>query len=60
MGRITLVLAVTLALTPVSLTAEAEPVDWEMASRIRHEGFHNSEVMETLEHLTDVIGPSHA
>jgi hypothetical protein len=57
MGRITLVLAVAFALTPVFLTAEVEPVDWEMASRIRHEGFHNSEVMETLEHLTDVIGP---
>lgn len=35
----------------------AEPVDWEMVTRIRDEGFHRSQVMATLEHLTETIGP---
>ncbi len=34
-----------------------EPVDLEVVTRIRHEGFERSQVMQTLEHLTDVIGP---
>lgn len=34
-----------------------EPVDWDMVSRIRDEGFHRSQVMDSLEYLTDVIGP---
>lgn len=34
-----------------------EPVDWEMVSKIRDEGFRRSQVMETTQHLTDVIGP---
>jgi carboxypeptidase Q len=34
-----------------------EPVDWVMATRIREEGFGNSQVMETLAQLTDVLGP---
>src|ERR1041385_3066287 len=33
-----------------------ESVDLEMMSRIRDEGFTNSKVMDTVEHLTDVIG----
>ena len=40
-----------------SLTAAEEPIDWEMVNRIRDEGFNRSQVMDTLEHLTDVIGP---
>ena len=31
--------------------------DLDMANKIRHEGFYQSEVMHTLEHLTDKIGP---
>ena len=34
-----------------------EPVDLDMVNRIRYEGFHRSQVMDTLEHLSDVIGP---
>jgi carboxypeptidase Q len=35
----------------------AEPVDLDVVTRIRHEALHRSEVMNHLEHLTDVIGP---
>ncbi|RMF62221.1 MAG: M28 family peptidase, partial [Calditrichaeota bacterium] len=34
-----------------------EPVDLEMISRIKAEGFQHSQVMETLFYLTDVNGP---
>jgi hypothetical protein len=34
-----------------------EPVDWSLANRIRAEGLQRSRVMDTLQHLTDVIGP---
>lgn len=34
-----------------------EPVDWEMVTRIRNEGFHHSQVMDTVTHLADAIGP---
>ncbi|HEX9944788.1 MAG TPA: M20/M25/M40 family metallo-hydrolase [Thermoanaerobaculia bacterium] len=34
-----------------------EPVDLSMMTRIRDEGFRRSQVMDTLFHLTDVIGP---
>jgi carboxypeptidase Q len=51
----TLVLAV-LALSALPLRAE-EPVDLSMMTRIRDEGLHHSRVMDTLFHLTDVIGP---
>ncbi len=34
-----------------------EKVDWETMSRIRLEATKNSKVMETLNHLTDKIGP---
>jgi len=47
--------AVCLSLAAV-LAAE-ETVDLEMVTRIRDEGFTNSKVMDTVEHLTDVIGP---
>jgi acetylornithine deacetylase/succinyl-diaminopimelate desuccinylase-like protein len=57
MRRLALSLTAVLTLLSVPLVSAEEPVDWEMVSRIRHEGFHNSQVMETLEHLTDTIGP---
>ena len=34
-----------------------EPVDLGMVTRIREEGLHHSQVMETVRHLTDVLGP---
>lgn len=34
-----------------------EPVDLDMVSRIRQEAFHQSQVMATLSHLTETIGP---
>ncbi len=34
-----------------------EAVDLEMLTRIKHEGFENSRVMETLSQLADVSGP---
>jgi hypothetical protein len=34
-----------------------EPVNLDMVTRIRAEGFHHSQVMETARHLTDVFGP---
>ena len=45
-----------LALSPPAARAE-EPVDLAMMTRIRDEGLHHSQVMDTLFHLTDVIGP---
>ncbi|MCG8458529.1 MAG: hypothetical protein MI919_19805, partial [Holophagales bacterium] len=35
----------------------AEPVDWEMVNKIREEGLHRSQVMETARYLTQEIGP---
>lgn len=35
----------------------SEPVDLDMVSKIRQEAFHNSQVMATLTHLTEGIGP---
>jgi carboxypeptidase Q len=54
-----LVLALlTLTALPISLPLGAEePVDLSMMTRIRDEGLNHSQVMETLFHLTDVIGP---
>ena len=51
----TLVLA--LALGEAGVLGAEERVDLEMVTRIRDEGFNNSQVMETLAGLTDVIGP---
>jgi hypothetical protein len=39
------------------LWAAEEPVDLSMFGAIREEGLERSKVMETLSHLTDVIGP---
>ncbi len=35
----------------------AEPIHWEMVNQIRDEGFNRSQVMATVEHLTDHVGP---
>lgn len=44
--------ALALLLTPPALA-----VDLDMVTRIRAEGFHRSQVMETVAQLTDVLGP---
>jgi hypothetical protein len=49
-------LALLLVLSPALALAE-EPVDLEMVSRIRDEGFRRSQVMETARHISDEIGP---
>jgi hypothetical protein len=51
-----LLLAVLAFAGPVRLAA-TEPVDLDMMTRIRDEGFHRSQVMETAATLTDSIGP---
>ena len=43
--------------TAASAGAAADSMDMDMVYRIREEGFRNSHVMETLEELTDDIGP---
>ncbi len=48
---------VVIALCIVSATRAEEPVDYAMIGRIMDEGFNRSQVMETVLHLTDVIGP---
>lgn len=49
-----LVLALA-SLLPWPLAAD-EPVDWEMVAKIRNEGLHHSQAMDTLRHLTEEIG----
>ncbi len=49
--------AITLASAFVSPASAQEPVHWDVAERIRQEGFENSSVMEFAGYLTDVIGP---
>lgn len=49
-----LALAALLGL-PVAL--QAEPVDYDMVTRIRHEGLQRSQVMDTLRELTERHGP---
>ena len=56
MRRSTSLLAGMLALLAPALWAD-EPVDWEMVNRIRDEGIERSQVMDTLQYLTDRIGP---
>ncbi len=58
MSRTLLMLASLLLLAPAApLGAAEEAVDLQVVSRIREEGLHHSQVMETAQHLTDVIGP---
>src|SRR5579859_5270510 len=40
-----------------SAAGPSETVDLAVMARIRDEGLHRSKVMDTIEHLTDVIGP---
>ena len=51
-------LAVGLSLVQAPVAAQSEePVDWQAVSLIREEGLRHSQVLEIVEHLTDVIGP---
>jgi len=45
------------SLLAVTFAWAEEPVDLDMVTRIRDEGFNRSEVMESLRVLTDEIGP---
>jgi carboxypeptidase Q len=46
-----------LLLAPFSTAQAQGAVDLEMVTRIRNEGLRHSQVMETVTHLTDGIGP---
>jgi hypothetical protein len=48
---------IVIALCIVSAAHAEEPVDHETIGKIMDEGFNRSQVMETVLHLTDVIGP---
>ncbi|MFB3917584.1 MAG: M20/M25/M40 family metallo-hydrolase [Terriglobales bacterium] len=55
--RILLAVTVLAIIFPAVLAAQnPEPVDLEMVTRIRQEGFRNSKVMETVRELTDRFG----
>ena len=49
--------AVVLAAVVNTGAIAAEKVDLGIVNKIRDEGFNRSQVMDTLEHLTDTIGP---
>jgi carboxypeptidase Q len=58
MKRTLVLVLLTLFALPLCAQQRAEePVDLAMMTRIRDEGLHHSQVMETLYQLTDVIGP---
>lgn len=50
-------LALGLALAAPAFPQAAEPVDWDVVSRIRGEAFNRSQVADTLKELTETIGP---
>lgn len=55
MRRFSLVFVAQLLLA--TLVSATEPVDLDLVTRIRDEGFRRSQVMDFAWHLTDVIGP---
>ncbi len=56
MLRKTILLSTVPLLLAFGAVAE-EPVDLDMVNKIRDEGFHRSQVMDTISYMTDVIGP---
>ena len=50
-------LMLSAALLVAGMAPAQEKVDLDMTSKIRQEAFQRSQVMATLNHLTDVIGP---
>ena len=58
MKRVLLVAALlTAAVSGAQSVSAQERVNLDMTGRIRAEAFNRSQVMKTLDHLTDVIGP---
>jgi hypothetical protein len=55
--KILKIAAMASMLSGVANAASAEPIDLDAINKIRDEGFNRSQVMETLSHLTDAIGP---
>jgi carboxypeptidase Q len=55
--KLLLAIPLALVLIPQAPARAEEAVDLSMMTRIRDEGFRRSQVMDTLFHLTDVIGP---
>lgn len=53
--RVCFVVCCVMFLSATGVQAE-EPVDLDIINKIRYEGFKQSEVMDTLKHLSDVIG----
>jgi len=53
----TVLISVILTLLVVSLVWAQEPVYWDVATKIREEGFERSQIMEMIGYMTDVIGP---
>jgi len=51
------VIGLAVALMFVGMLTAQEPVDWDMVSKIRHEGIQHSQVMWLVGYLSDVIGP---
>src|SRR6266849_1448074 len=51
------VLLLSLALALSSAAQQQERIDYDMISKIRYEGFHNSKIMEIASGLMDQIGP---
>ena len=48
---------ILVVITCTRLVLAQEPVDQQMISKFKMEGFQNSKVMETVSYLTDVYGP---
>jgi hypothetical protein len=58
MKRIEMLVISALCLIILSVvSSNGESVDLQLVSEIKHEGFENSETMETMGYLTDVYGP---
>ncbi|MEZ4585899.1 MAG: M20/M25/M40 family metallo-hydrolase [Gemmatimonadales bacterium] len=53
----TVVLMGALVLPGAAPAGAQEPVDLEVVTRIREEGFQRSQVMDLLSYMTDVLGP---
>ena len=57
MRRVTSLSVILLILALAVPSTAGEKVDYDFVNRLRAESFHRSQVMDTLQHLTDVIGP---
>jgi hypothetical protein len=55
--KLALALCLSLAALTLAANGNEEAVDWGMMTRIRDEGFGSSKVMQTVQQLTDVLGP---